>query len=277
MSTPSHPNLSRKLQRAFGQLKTYSHLTIKPSDKAGNIVVLNSQHYKQICLYTLNNSSWYERVPFDTIESFAKEFYALVDLVFESQIISKPLWEFIRVLNLCVPTFYCLPKTHKNTNHLTVGPIESGVGNLTQNASILIDSVLCLHVQTLPSYIKDTPSFFKAIELLQIPKRALLIIVDVETLYNSIPHSRGIATIQTFLEQMGSDSRKFNLFILLLLEFVLTHNVFFFEGSPVLQVQGVTMGTSCATSYANLHLGGGKGNFFPMRTYRNFLVMFSFG
>ncbi|CAH2324775.1 Hypothetical predicted protein, partial [Pelobates cultripes] len=40
-----------------------------------------------------------------------------------------------------------------------------------------------------------------------------------------------------------------------LLKFILTHNFFLFQNKYYHQVQGTAMGTSCAPSYANLHLG----------------------
>lgn len=61
---------------------------------------------------------------------------------------------------------------------------------------------------------------------------------------------------------MSLNSAEFNLFILKLLEFILKHNVFLFDGALLLQVQGVAMGTSCAPFYANLHLGGWKRELF---------------
>lgn len=72
-----------------------------------------------------------------TIQQFTAEFYDLIDDAYQSQIISRPLWEFIR-MDPKFPTFYSLPKTHKGTTPLTGRLIVSGAGSLTQNASILI-------------------------------------------------------------------------------------------------------------------------------------------
>lgn len=54
---------------------------------------------------------------------------------------------------------------------------------------------------------------------------------------------------------MGVDSLPFNTLILELLFFILSHNAFLFNDFPLLQVQGVAMGTLCAPSYAILYLG----------------------
>lgn len=125
-------------------------------------------------------------------------FYELVDRAFHDQIINQTTWEFIRTQHPRLATFYCLPKTHKNGQHLTGRPIVSGNGTLTENASQLIDATLRPHVATLPSCIKDTISFLKAIDDFIILTSALLVRIDVECLYNSIPHSKSIKEVKYF-------------------------------------------------------------------------------
>lgn len=55
-----------------------------------------------------------------------------------------------------MPTFYALPKTHKCIDNLPSRPIVSGIGSRTSKASNLIDDYLRPHVESLPSYLKDT-------------------------------------------------------------------------------------------------------------------------
>lgn len=89
---------------------------------------------------------------------------------------------------------------------------------------------------------------------LSAPAVSHLVTIDIECLYNSIPHAKGLETITTYLDQMNSDQAPFNKFILKLLDFILNHNVFLVDEQPYLQTQGVAMGTPCAPSYANLYL-----------------------
>ncbi|KAM9330910.1 coiled-coil domain-containing protein 60 [Gastrophryne carolinensis] len=83
----------------------------------------------------------------------------------------------------------------------------------------------------------------------------LLVGLDVESLYSSIPHDLGLQAIRYFLNELDLDQHNFNLFILKLLQFVLTHNFFLFNGQLYHQIQGTAMGTTCAPSYAKLYLG----------------------
>lgn len=139
-------------------------------------------------------------------------------------------------------TFCALPKVHKSSK--TTG---------TEQTSRVVDAYLHPHVTALPSYMRDTPDLLKIVDGLSISPGAWLI---VEALYSSIPHDRGLVTVKEFLRERSNRKWVYSEFILKILEYIWTHNIFTFLGSYFLQVQGVAMGTCCAPSYANLYLGG---------------------
>lgn len=96
-----------------------------------------------------------------------------------------------------------------------------------------------------------------------VPPDALLVTLDAEALYSSIPHKHGIRTVCSFLREQDHRRWEYCEFIVDLLRFILSCNCFTFKESYYLQVQGVTMGTCCAPVYANLYLGGvGTSSFF---------------
>lgn len=78
--------------------------------------------------------------------------------------------------------------------------------------------------------------------------------VDVEALYSSIPHQQGVAVLKHFLSQTHRDQKNIE-FISLAMEFILTHNVFSFDGSHFLWVQSIVMGTCYAPSYTSGGVG----------------------
>lgn len=80
------------------------------------------------------------------------------------------------------------------------------------------------------SYMKDTIYFLKIIENLTIPKQAYMVTVDVEWLYNSIPHTQGLAAIRYVLQLWGIQEWQFNNLILQMLEFILI--MFFCSMAP---------------------------------------------
>lgn len=69
--SPSSFSSEQKL--ALDSLKSYKHLTIKPSDKGGNIVVIDNTQYKFLCL-KIFNQFWYYQVPLSLFGDFVQQF-----------------------------------------------------------------------------------------------------------------------------------------------------------------------------------------------------------
>ena len=96
--------------------------------------------------------------------------------------------------------FYLLPKIHKAGN--PGRPIVSANGHPTEKISEFVDLHLQSHVQTLPSYLQDTTDFLKKQEALgPIPSDALLVSMDVTSLYTNIPYSDGIKACEEALDE----------------------------------------------------------------------------
>lgn len=112
-------NLSHKQRQALMNLSTYGHLTIKETDNEGYVVVMNSDHYKEICRDILKNTVWYREMSFEVLDSFALEYYNLIDEAYSNGVINKTIWQYIRTPSPRISTFYCLPKIHKQSPSLT--------------------------------------------------------------------------------------------------------------------------------------------------------------
>lgn len=219
---------------------------------------MSHTQYQTMCHEVLDNLTWYRPISPTNITGFVNKFRELCMGAFWQGLIDKDTLNYLVPKHLHTPTFYTLPKTHKNLSQPPGRPIVSDIGSLTDNASKFVDSFLLPHVSGLPSYIRDTSDLLRHIEGIQIPRDALLVAIDVESLYSSIPHEKGIATARSFLMEQEDTSWPLNEFILQLLTFILTQNFFIFEDQHYLPIQGVAMGTSCAPSYANLFLGAWK-------------------
>lgn len=136
-----------------------------------------------------------------------------------------------------------------------------GIGVYSKPGSRFIDLFLMQHVTSLLFYIKDTPDLLCTLEGVMVPQGATLVAVNVEALYSSILHDRGLHIISSFLQEMDRSQWPLNQFILDLLDHLLHCNVFLYAGSHYPQVQGVAMGTCCVPSYAKLYLGGGRASY----------------
>ena len=78
--------------------------------------------------------------------------------------------------------------------------------------------------------------------------------MDVTGLYTNIPHSEGIKVIQDLLQSRPTGSQPSTASLIKLLNCVLKLNNFRFNESHYIQVNGTTMGTRAAPTYANLFM-----------------------
>lgn len=81
-------------------------------------------------------------------------------------------------------------------------------------------------MNTLPSYVRDTGDVLNKIEDLAFTGKVLLVGIDVEALYTSIPHEWGISAVFHYLETKYPTMGAQNEFIIELLDLALKHNLF---------------------------------------------------
>lgn len=82
----------------------------------------------------------------------------------------------------------------------------------------------------LSSYIQDTADLLRALDGVVVPEGAWLVAIDVEALYNLIPHDLGVRVVDGFILERGSRAAIYSAFILGLLHFILT--TFFCSTAP---------------------------------------------
>ena len=153
--------------------------------------------------------------------------------------------------------FYTLPKIHKGLSPPPGRPIISGNGMVTERISGFVSTFLNSMVSELPSYIQDTTHFLLELEKLKtqdLPPNSFLVTLDVVSLYPSIPHKEGVLASEFFLNQRV-DPQIPTSFLILLINFVLTHNNFVFNDENYIQLNGTAMGTKMGPGYACLFMG----------------------
>jgi hypothetical protein len=157
--------------------------------------------------------------------------------------------------------FYQIFKVHKDHAPGSIPPprpIISGNGSITENISKFVDFHAKPLVQNLPSYIQDTPDFLRKLEDLNargpIPNKAILLTIDVSSLYTNIPKVDGLSAMKDALNSRPDQSVPTN-FLIELMDIVLSFNIFEFDKELFLQRIGTAMGTSSAPTYANLEMG----------------------
>ena len=100
------------------------------------------------------------------------------------------------------------------------------------------------------SYVRDTSHFLQRIgNLGEIPESAILVTMDVEALYPSIPHDAGLQALAEKLEEREAKTVPTE-DLVEMADFVLKNNFFEFNGEIKQQISGTAMGTKFAPTYA---------------------------
>ena len=108
---------------------------------------------------------------------------------------------------------------------------------------IFVDSLLQPIAKLQKSYLKDTTDFINFIEKTRVVENAILVSMDVTSLYTNIPQEEGITIIckayETFYQNKPPIPSQYLADLL---------------GKNYLQVQGTAMGTKIAVAFANIFL-----------------------
>ncbi|CAJ0955519.1 unnamed protein product [Ranitomeya imitator] len=254
-------NLSKEERMALEELRSWDDVVYKPADKGGNLVVWPVDMYVRQAHKLLKNETCYKRLVSNPTALFQQELIVILERAYDDGLITKTFLDRIRDFQPKLATFYLIPKVHKNALDPPGRPIVARIGGLCEIIADVVDYFLKPIVSTLPSFVRDTTQALQRIDQLQLDENQVLVTADIEALYTSIRHSDGLAATAWFLRTSNIENSLADL-ILILLEFVLRHNVFIFDKNIYLQTQGTAMGASCAPSYANLFLGAWERDIF---------------
>ena len=164
-------------------------------------------------------------------------------------LINEKNFEYLNIKNPTEARFYLLPKIHKKD--IPGRPICSSINHPTSNISKFVDEHIKHYVPKTNSYVRDTQHFISRLKLIgEVPENALLVMLEVSSLYTNIPNHEGILAVAEHLRK-NTDKQKIGPHLLKLLELVLHSTNFNFNGDHYLQTGGTAMGTAAAPNYAN--------------------------
>ncbi|KAM9296202.1 collagen alpha-1(XX) chain [Gastrophryne carolinensis] len=248
-------NLTKQERVALLDLERAPNLIIRSSDKGGNVVLMNDSYYVGEIEQQLGNLDTYRMVRYNPFPGVIDNLNQKLYWAREENLQTSKMYEYLKVSEYSTPVLYTIPKIHKNLQAPPGRPIVSGNGGPLENTARFIDENLKPLVRLLPSFVLDSSDLLHKLQDVLIEENCLLVSVDVESLYTSIPHMVGLLAVEETLEMLGPGDAAYNEFVVELLEFVLMNNFFKFNGTYYQQIQGTTMGAACAPSYACLHLG----------------------
>ena len=249
-------NLSKEELMALENLKAMDNIIVTKADKGGAVVVQDVQKYIKEAERQLNDRSFYKKVRVNPTTEHAALVSNAIDGLKQRELLDEKTAEKLKPTNPNTPKLYLLPKIHKKNN--PGRPVVSSVGCHTEKISAFVDYHLQPMNKELSSYVQDTTDFVKKIESLPDDPReeTILVTMDVRSLYTNIPNDEGKEAIKSFFRARSRPgdnilSKVINTFLTL----ILTLNNFVFNDDNYVQINGCSMGTKCAPSYASLYMG----------------------
>lgn len=259
-------------------LRERSDITVRPSDKNLGPVLMYTTDYEAMVMEHLNDRTNYEltrdtatSIVKDVFRFYSKNNFELVDKFLSmgsygslnerpsprnlvAGITSPREYEQFRKFlthfkNPKVPLFHCMPKLHK-TGPLKGRPIAGAVNWITTPLSKLLDFQLQPLIKSIPTILRDSSQLVSELKTLRIPEGAILVTMDVESLYPSMINSFTLKMIDEIdgLSTLSRNSLKEAT------RFILSNAYVEFNGKIYKQNKGMPMGTNAAVSLANLYM-----------------------
>ena len=134
---PKKQNLSVKEKCAIKTLYKDKFITIKPADKGGAVVVLNTTDYVKEPNKQLSNPNFNEKVPEDLTETHTRKVNTYIDGLIEAGQLNNKLRSRLLTTDTKTPSFYLLPKLDKPKRPPKGRPIISANGCATEKISAI--------------------------------------------------------------------------------------------------------------------------------------------
>ena len=211
----------------------------------------------EACKQQLQNKSFYVKVEDDPTAPMIDDIAIVIKGMTNKEYLSNNENKFLseNLKSPRMPIFYGLSKIHKIFDKFPpLRPIVSQVNYITYSISKYVDSFLKYQAQNCKSYIRDTKDFLNKLKGIgKLPEGAILVTMDVASLYTNISHNEGAQACYEKLETRKI-KRVPSLVIKQLTMLVLSSNVFRFGNQIYKQIKGTAMGTPMAPNYANLFM-----------------------
>ena len=197
----------------------HKDIVIKQADKGGCVVVWRCDIYLKEGLSQLENSHnsslFYSKVKRDLINSLNKTIITTIKDEIEANNLPANATSLIH-LHPRTPTFYMLPKIHKQQTPVSGRPIVSSISCPTSQIAKFLDAILSPLVEQQPTYIKDSNHVINIFSTFRFQgEHCFLFSIDIKSLYTSIPHEDGLIALRHFLDQRPDSEPQTNTLICL--------------------------------------------------------------
>ncbi|XP_073429861.1 uncharacterized protein [Dendrobates tinctorius] len=251
---PVRHNLSPVEKQAISSLRDNPNIIIKPADKGGAIVVMNKNQYVTEIQRQLSDTNTYRKVHTDPTFQIRRKIDQILDKHMQLKTIDAKTRTFLTNQHPITPVLYTLPKIHKNLHNPPGRPIVASTDSILNPLSIFLEKILTPFTHTTKSFILDTGDFLNKIRSINsVSPSSILCTFDVNSLYTSITHDKGIEAVRLTLMEANT-APDTQALCLDLLNIVLRENFFRFQDDFFIQTCGTAMGSNVAPAYANLYM-----------------------
>ena len=214
-----HNNLSKQERIGLKQLRDNPDIVMKKADKGSAVVVMNTTDYLREGYRQLQDTNFYQKIPNDITDQISDKIANQLAKMRSLNLITEENFEYLNIKNPTEARFYHLPKIHKK--NIPGRPICSSINHPTSNISKFVDEHIKQYVPKAASYARDTQHFISRLKGLgNIPHIALIVTLDVSSLYTNIPNHEGLLAVAEHIRK-DPEKQKIGPHLLKLLELVL--------------------------------------------------------
>ena len=235
-----------------------NHLLVKITDKNLGLSIMSKDWYNQQCELLLSDESTYDLITQDVLTYYRTEAYNRIEAIVRGSSFSPQTSEYLLASKEDgqLPEFHGIPKVHKIPWRMR--PIIPSHSWITRRSSEVCDFALREYVKSMfPWVMESTKEVISCLQRKTIirSEEIWLVTGDVEAFYTNVNLPSTIDSVRKSAYGNpvldGADKTT----IASLLEVVMHANCFGFNGKLFYQINGTAMGTACAPSFANFHLG----------------------
>ena len=253
-------NFSYGLKRALRKLQQNEQIVVKKSDKGNCTVVVNRDQYTKEGMRQLQSCAHYTEIENDVSDNICKLVHNTLSEMHTKGEISKKQLKYLSPIEsgpIKTAELYLLNKVHSDPP-TKARPIISANNCPVEKISNFVDFFLQPFVLEQNTYIKDTSDFIRKIEQIHVPKNALIITLDYESMYTNIVHEEAVESVRKTLtreERHGTVNgmkRPSVESFCKLMELAVKCNNFKFNGRNFYQCRGVAMGHKASPTISDI-------------------------
>ena len=109
-------NLSKRERAALDRLSNNREIVIKPADKGGATVILNTVDYVKEAKRQLDNEIYYNKIENDLTSEHEQLINQCIDTLKNNGELEEEIAKLLKPAKSRTPLFYMLPKIHKVNN-----------------------------------------------------------------------------------------------------------------------------------------------------------------